>query len=214
MASSVRVIIADDHPIMRSGIRATLAGHAGIEVVAEAATGDEMQELCASLLPDVVLMDISMPGPPFIKRVEFIKALPNPIAILVLSAFDDAIYVQAMFKAGVEGYVLKDEVSETLVTALRAVASGGTYYSRRIFAKLNEFDLLSDALGELTPREHEVLELVALGRNNAAIASELDLAEQTVRNYVSNLYEKTGCSSRVELAVWARKHGLVDDTAP
>ena len=208
MSEVTRVLIADDHPLMRSGIRAHLSDDETLEVVAEASNGEQMQRLCQQVQLDMVIMDISMPGPSFKNRVAFIKSL-NDVKLLVLTAFDDTIYVQAMFKAGVEGYVLKDEVAETLVTAVRAVAGGGTYFSRRVLEKLNEFDFRSDALGSLTPRERDVLSLVAQGGSNAAIAETLAIAEQTVRNYVSRLYDKIGISSRVELAVWAHKHSLV-----
>ena len=212
MPDSTRVIIADDHPLMRSGVRATLE-NADITVVAEASDGVEMQRLCEEHSPDVLVMDISMPGPSFIDRVAFVKALDADIKLLVLTAFEDTVYIQAMFKAGVEGYVLKDEVSETLLTALHAVAGGGTYFSRRVLSKLNEFDFQSDSLASLTPRERDVLALLAQGHDNSGIARELNLAEQTVRNYVSRLYEKTGLGSRVELVVWTLKHGLVDEAS-
>lgn len=209
MTKPTRILIADDHPLMRSGIRAHLSNDESLDVVAEASDGEEMQQLCEKYRPDLVIMDISMPGPSFKDRVAFIKRLDD-VKLLVLTAFDDTIYVQAMFKAGVEGYVLKDEVAETLVTAARAVAGGGTYFSRRVLEKLNEFDFRSDALSSLTPRERDVLSLMAQGSSNAAIAKTLSIAEQTVRNYVSRLYDKIGINSRVELAVWAHKHGIVE----
>lgn len=208
MTEPTRILIADDHPLMRSGIRAHLDSDETLEVIAEASDGNQMQRLCEKHVPDLVIMDISMPGPSFKDRVSFIKTLGSKL--LVLTAFDDTIYVQAMFRAGVEGYVLKDEVAEALVAAVKAVSGGGTYFSRRVLAKLNEFDFRSDALGSLTPRERDVLALIAQGDSNADISESLSLAEQTVRNYVSRIYEKTGISSRVELAVWAHKHGIVE----
>lgn len=213
VAEPIRVVIADDHPLMRSGIRTTLADEADIVVVAEASDGCEMELLCREHLPDVLIMDISMPGPPFVERVESVKSLRSDIKVLVLTAFDDSVYIQALFKAGIEGYALKDEVAESLPMAVRLVARGGSYFSRRVLAKLNEFDMQGDALATLTPREREVLRLIARGLDNLSISSKLGLADQTVRNHVSRLYSKVGLDSRVELAIWALKHGLIDGEA-
>lgn len=206
--TKLRVIIADDHPLMRSGIRMALSNDDDVEIIAEASSGDAMQQLCKKHQPDIVVMDIGMPGPGFMDRVKYIKALEKEIKILVLTAYDDAVYVRAMFQAGVEGYVLKDEVAESLLTALHAVARGGSYFSRRVIDKLQYPTFEADAVTSLTVRERTVLDLIAKGLDNASISDQLDLAPQTVRNYVSRLYEKTGISSRVGLAVWALQHNL------
>ena len=211
--TALQVIIADDHPLMRSGIRMALSSDAAVEVIAEASNGDDMQQLCKTHQPDILVMDIGMPGPGFMDRVDYIKALEKEIKILVLTAYDDAVYVRAMFQAGVEGYVLKDEVGESLLTALHAVARGGSYFSRRVIDKLHTPTFEADAVASLTARERTVLDLISKGLNNTRISDELDLAPQTVRNYVSRLYEKTGISSRVGLAVWALQHNLGDSEA-
>ena len=166
----IGVLIADDHPLMRSGIRTTLEGANDIVVVAEADEGREVLRLCARHRPDVVLLDLSMPGPPFVETIERLKAKLPEIGILALTAYDDAIYVRAVVAAGAEGYVLKDEVAEMLATAIRTVHRGGTWFSKAAFIKLQQPE--GRIVADLTPREHQVLLLVARGLDNGAIAAE------------------------------------------
>ena len=205
--ATLRILIADDHPLMRSGVRYALASEKGVEVIGEAANAYDMLALCEEKRPDLLIMDINMPGPGFAERVAKVRESSNT-KILVLSAFDDAVYARAMFEAGVNGYVLKDELAETLSAALHAVAAGGSFFSKRILDKVQGFNPQLDEAKKLTKRERDVLSRIANGADNPAIAAELSLAEQTVRNYVSRLYEKLALNSRVELALWARNNGL------
>ncbi len=214
MAEPIGVVIADDHPLMRSGIRATLLGAAEIRIVGEASDGNEVQNLCRRLEPHVLILDLNMPGPSFLETLTSLKnAAPN-VNVLVLTAFDDGVYVRSLVKAGIAGYILKDEVPDALISAVRTVRHGGTWFSRAVFSKLHEVSLSDGVLSDLTDRERTVLGLVALGKDNGEIADELELAEQTIRNYVSRIYEKVGVHSRVELAVWARDLGLVNSSVP
>jgi len=204
----IRVVIADDHPLMRSGVHATLVREVDIDVVGEASDGREAQALCAQHRPHVLVLDLNMPGPSFLETVEHLQEQENSVAVLVLTAHNDSMYVRSVIKAGAAGYVLKDEVPDALVNAVRTIHGGGTWFSRAAFVKLHEVDVDRDLVADLTKREREVLTLVARGRGNTQIAETLDLAEQTVRNYVSRIYAKVGVSTRVELAVWAREHHL------
>lgn len=202
---AIGVVIADDHPLMRSGIRATLDRVADICVMGEAADGAEARNLCKRLSPDVLILDLNMPGPSFLETLESLKNAVPDVAVLVLTAFDDGVYVRSLVKAGIAGYILKDEVPDALVSAVRTVRHGGTWFSRAVVGKLREVAEDESVLGGLTERERDVLTLVAKGRANGDIALELGLAEQTIRNYVSRIYEKVGVHSRVELAVLARE---------
>ena len=195
---------------MRSGVRATLEEAADIRVVGEASNGREAQSLCQRLEPDILILDLNMPGPSFLETLTSLKQTVPNVNVLVLTALEEGVYVRSLVKAGIAGYILKDEVPDALISAVRTVQHGGTWFSRAVFSKLHEVNLSDNVLRDLTNRERDVLGLVARGRDNGEIAGELGLAEQTVRNYVSRIYEKVGVRSRVELAVWARDLGLAN----
>ena len=211
-STKIRVGIADDHPLMRSGIRSTLEQADDIAIVGEAVDAAEALELVQSKSPGVLLLDLSMPGPSPLSLLKQIRQTAADTNVIIVTAYDDAVYVRGLIDAGVAGYVLKDETSEALVSAVRAVAQGGTWFSRSVFGKLRHAGEQQDQLASLTPRERDVLELVAQGKSNVDISEMLDLANQTVRNYVSQIYDKLGLGSRVELAVWARERGFGHDT--
>jgi len=211
--SAIRVVLADDHPLVRSGIRATLSDEADIDLVAEASDAHEVLELSNKTQADVILLDISMPGPSLAKTVAALKERCDS-RILLLTAYNDDAYVRSAIRAGVAGYLLKDEAAEALVDAIRTVHKGNVWFSRSIVAKMYEWrasEARSAELPELTNREKDVLEAIARGWNNSRIAESLGLAEQTVRNYASSIYDKLGLHSRAEVIVWARKHGYADD---
>lgn len=205
---SIKVIIADDHPLIRSGIRATLSSAPDIEVVAEATDGAEAVASCREHQPDVLLLDLSMPGQTAVVTIERLGKESVSPHVIILTAYDDSVYVRSLIEAGVAGYVLKDETPEALVTAVRAVTQGGTWFSRAVLSKYRSQDPRSEALSTLTPREREVVALIAQGLDNRSIAEQLGLAEQTVRNYVSRVYDKLDLHSRVELAVWAHENDV------
>lgn len=213
MAEKIRVLLADDHPLVRSGIRATLSEEPAIELVGEATDGDEACALTEALSPDVVLLDLSMPGPSPLETISRIGKTRPETRVLVLTAYDDDVYVRSAVRAGVAGYLLKDEATEALVSAIHAVVRGGTWFSRSVVDKMflwRERPQI-EGLSDLTAREHEILVVIGQGWDNRRIASEFHLAEQTVRNYVSRIYDKLNLHSRSEAIVWARKNGLAED---
>ncbi len=209
----IRVLLADDHPLVRAGIRSTLMAEQDLALAGEAATGDEARRLCAELCPDVLLLDLSMPGPPPAETVAYLHEHCPQAKVVALTAYDDDVYIRGLIDAGAMGYVLKDEAAAAVVRAIRAVHQGDTWFSRPVIEKLAQLETAKAARNEslgLTERERRILRLIALGQDNASIAAELSLAEQTVRNYVSHLYAKLDVSSRTEAALWARRHGLAE----
>jgi DNA-binding NarL/FixJ family response regulator len=209
MSESIRVLIADDHPLIRSGLCTALQAEPGIVVAGEASDGDEAQRQCAILQPDVLVLDLNMDGPPAVATLASMRELCPRTRALILSAYDDDVYVRSLVLAGAMGYVLKDEAPEALVQAVRTVAQGGTWFSRPLVENL----VLQAAYDEsdappLTERERQIIRLIAQGWDNARIAEELCLSEQTIRNYVSRLYGKIGVQTRAEAVVWGRDHGV------
>lgn len=208
---TIRVLLADDHPVVRAGLNAMLGGEPDIEVVGEAVSGDEAQELCGALHPDVLLLDLSMPGPPASETVRFLRMQQLPVRVVVLTAYQDEAAVRELVRLGVDGYVLKDDEPEAVATAIRAAAVGGTWFSHRVLESLLQSTRkMSSGIGisHLTGRERQLLDLVGRGWDNARIATELNLREQTVRNYLSVLYGKLAVTSRAEAVVWIHEHGL------
>jgi DNA-binding NarL/FixJ family response regulator len=182
-----------------------------IALVGEAATGEDVRQRCGELAPDVVLLDLQMPGPAPSETVAYLHEHCPSVRVLVLTAHDDDAYVQGLLAAGVAGYVLKDEAPETLLHAIRAVAVGGAWFSQGVAAKLAR-SLAAGVSGgpALTRREEELLAALERGWDNARIAAALDLSEQTVRNYLSRLYAKLNVHSRVEAMLWRHKHAGPD----
>lgn len=212
--ASITVLLADDHPIVRSGIKGALEAEADIEVLGEASDGHEAQRLCQELGADILLLDLNMPGPKATDTITFVRENCPDTKVVMLTAHDEDAYIRAVMRAGVSGYLLKEEAVDTVVKAVRAVKKGAAWYSQTIAERFVQWQFgrepeIEDA--HLTPRERELLVLVARGWDNARIAGELHLAEQTVRNYTSTLYEKLGVHSRAEAIVWGRERGFADE---
>jgi DNA-binding NarL/FixJ family response regulator len=210
----LRILIADDHPLVRSGLRALLAAAEDMEVVGEAATGEEAVTLAASLQPDVIVMDLRMPG---INGIEATRRLmqANPqIRILVVTLFEDDDSVFAALRAGARGYILKDANEVEVVRAIRAVSSGDAIFSATVAQRLIDFFAFPRPVQavlpfpDLTDREREILTLIAQGRSNTEIATRLVLSPKTVRNYVSNIFSKLQAADRAQAIIRAREAGL------
>jgi NarL family two-component system response regulator LiaR len=209
----ISVLIVDDHAVVRRGLRAFLESEDDIEVVGEAGDGAEALDLVQTLVPDVVLMDLVMPGMDGITATRQAKELCPSTRVLVLTSFSDDEKVFPSIKAGAMGYLLKDVPPEELGRAVRCVASGEFLLHPRIAAKvIDEFTHVrseSPLLTKLTPRETEVLTLVARGLSNREIALELSISIKTVKTHVSNILSKLQMMDRTQAAIFAVRQGLV-----
>jgi DNA-binding NarL/FixJ family response regulator len=208
---AIRVFLLDDHEIFRRGLRDLLAAESDIVVVGEAATGEEAQALCQELQPDIMVLDLNMPGPPATETVAYVQEHCPQVHVLVLTAYDDEPYIRGLVSAGVSGYILKDEAPDALVQAVRTVVLGGTWFSQSIVRKLTGPRKGGNSGPDLTNRERELLGLLVLGWDNAHIARELNLGEQTVRNYLSRMYAKLGVQTRSETIAWAHEHNMISE---
>ncbi len=209
------VVIVDDHPIVRAGIRAVLNGASDMAVVAEGQSGAEALRLVAQHRPDVLILDVNLPDVSGVEVTRQLCAHGATTAILVLTVHDDRETVFGLLDTGAAGYVLKDDALETIVSAVRAVASGQTWLSPGVATQIVRRagaprpGPAAPAPLPLTPRELEVLCLLAQGCDNAAIARQLVVTTRTIQNCVSAIYSKLGVASRTEAALIAIRHGLV-----
>ncbi len=206
MSPKIRVLLVDDHPLVRAGLRTTLTAKKELDLVAEAVDGYEARQLCLKHQPDVLLLDLNIPGPSAYETIAYLHEHCPATRVLILTAYDDDAYVRGMTAAGVKGYVLKDEAPETVTDAIRAVIKGGTWFSQTVVKKQTRQKIEAPLL---TERELQILSLIAQGLDNVQIAAELNLARQTVRNYVSRIYASLELHSRAEAVIWARERGLV-----
>lgn len=207
----LRVLIADDHPLFRHGMRGLLSTQPDIEVTGEATTGEEAVKLAAELEPDVVLMDIKMPGVSGIEATRRILAEHPHIRVLVVTMFEDDATVFTAMRGGARGYVLKDDDKDDVLGAIRTVARGGAIFSPGIAARLVDFFTTGrpavprEAFPTLTGREREMLHLMTQGASNADIARLLSLSAKTVANYISNILTKLQVADRKEAILRARE---------
>ena len=210
----IRVLIADDQPVVRQGLRTFLELHDDIEVVGEAEDGERALEAVAALEPDVVLMDLVMPRLDGIATIERLRTLGSPARIIVLTSFLDEDKVLPAVRAGAAGYLLKDVEPAELVRAIRTVDGGEALLhpavAARVLRELAADDDRARRRDQLTPREREVLALLARGRANKAIAFELGVAEKTVKTHVGNILGKLGLSDRTQAALYAVREGIAE----
>ena len=210
----LRIVIADDHVLFRDGLRALLAAAPDTELVGEAATGDEAVALATALQPDVVLMDIQMPGLNGIDATRRIAHASPHVGILVVTMFEDDSSVFAAMRAGARGYLLKGAKYDEVLRAIRAVGSGEAIFSPAIAVRLMEYfsnvrpTAIPQAFPDLSDREREILDLIAQGHKNAEIAARLVLSPKTVRNHVSNILSKLQVADRAQAIIRAREAGL------
>ena len=213
----IKVLIADDHVFYREGVRAFLGNSSEINVIGEAGNGDEAIHQTTELKPDVILMDLKMPGTNGIEATRHIHEMDPKIGVLVLTMFDDDDSVFAAMRAGARGYLLKDADKDEVVRAIVAVERGEAIFSPAIAQRMVKYFSASSTLSKkkqpdeftgLTERELEILELIAQGQNNLAISNKLSLSIKTVQNYVSSILTKLQVADRAQAIVRAREAGL------
>jgi DNA-binding NarL/FixJ family response regulator len=205
----IKLLLAEDHPVVRVGLERLLANEDDIEVVGTASNGAEAVHLCDELRPDVVLMDLSMPVLDGVQATSRIDAAHNgAISVVILTSFSDREQVLAALDAGASGYLLKDADPDELIRGIQAAARGeapiAPKAAREVLARRSE----RKDEPELSKREREVLELVAQGLPNKRIALELSISEKTVKTHLTNIFERLGVSDRYQAALWAHRHGL------
>ena len=212
----IRILLADDHKLMRSGLRLLIEQQPDLTVVGEAADGREAVALATSLRPDVAVMDISMPNLNGIEAAHQITQSQAELAVIVLSMHPDESYVLRALKAGAKGYLLKDSAESDLITAVRAVARGKSFFSPAVSKVLLDDYIrklkrsgAEDAYDLLTPREREVLQLVAEGKSNKEVANLLNLSVYTVETHRSNIMQKLNLKGVPELTLYAVRKGII-----
>ena len=218
----IRVLLADDQPLLRTGFKMVLGAETDLDIVGEAGNGAEAVDLARRLLPDVVLMDIRMPRLDGVAATRAIVDAKLPVRVLILTTFDLDEYVVGALRAGASGFLAKDVPAEDLVTAIRTVAAGEAVVAPRILKRLLDTfaAVLPDpaaqpprGLEALTDREREVLVQLARGLSNAEIARELSVSETTVKTHVGHVLTKLGLRDRVQAVIFAYEAGLVGPTA-
>jgi DNA-binding NarL/FixJ family response regulator len=210
----IQVLIADDHPLFRKGLRTLLESLPDTVVAGEATTGREAVEMALSLQPDIVLMDLQMPEGGGLAAIRELARQQPEARILVVTLFEDDESVFTALKAGARGYVLKDADEDEMIRAIKAVAQGEAIFSPAIATRLMDYFSATQtspqagAFPDLTDREQEILALIARGRSNAEIAEELTISLKTVRNHASNIFNKLQVADRTQAALRAREAGL------
>ncbi len=211
---AINVLLADDHRMVRAGLKQLLETDSGIKVVAEAGDGYECLNLANKTKPNIVLLDINMPNLDGLQVLNFMKQQKMLCKVIILTIHNEIDYLIKAMDVGCDGYVLKDSDFDTLKKAIYAVYSGETYIEPSLVPLLNanlaERDVVKEKLSELTKRELEVLKMVASGAFNKEIGSTLDISERTVKNHLSNIFKKIGVSDRTQAAVFAIKNHVID----
>jgi two-component system, NarL family, response regulator NreC len=209
---AINILLADDHTIVRQGLKLILSAHSDLHVIGEAANGKEAVELAAKLKPDIVLLDVAMPELNGIEATRKMVEANSRLRVLVLSMHKEAVYVREILRAGARGYILKDAIDTELLNAIRSVARGDGYISPAVSgALLNDYRKdVTDPVDLLSPREREVLQLIAEGKTNKEIATKLNLSVYTVDSHRGKIMEKLNLHSTGELVRFAMKRGLVD----
>jgi DNA-binding NarL/FixJ family response regulator len=213
----IKILLVDDHPIVRKGTKEMLEPYSDLHVIGEANDGREALAFVQSTRPDVILMDVSMPGMNGIEATQAIKKLTPRVAILVLTSYDDDAYVFALLEAGAAGYILKNAREDELIGAIRSVFHGESVLHPSIAKKvLNRFSAQSASpsgssdMESLSPRELEVMRAAATGSTNKEIAKVLDISPRTVQVHLANIFSKLGVGSRTEAVLYGIKRGWID----
>jgi len=213
MMNKIKVLVADDHPLIIEGLRKVLSEHEDIEIVGHAVTGEDALRMSVELVPDVVLMDIRMPGLDGVEATRRITQQLPATKVIILTVYEDNDYLFNAIKAGAVDYKLKDTPPEELVEAVRLVAQGEILITPKIAEKMKkEFDKISQEKSlylKLTPREMEILDLLAKGASNKEIAHQLCIEEKTVKNHMSNIFAKLHVNDRTQALIVAIRQGIV-----
>lgn len=208
--AALRIVLADDHAVVRSGLRLVLEGESGWQVVAEAGNVPDARRYVRAQHPDVLVLDLNMPGDSSLSAIPAIREEAPATHIVVLTMEDAPAYAREALQAGATAYVLKEAADAELVLAVRTVASGGTYLNPALGARMAAEPAASGPPDDLTERELEILRLIALGHTNAEIAGRLFLSVRTVESHRAHIQQKTRLDTRAELVRYALDHGLVD----
>ena len=213
----IKILIADDHKMFRQGLRMLFEMEMDIKVVGEARDGVEAQEMALTLEPDVVLMDVNMPGVDGVEATRRILAKRPDAAVIILTMFREDDHVFAAIKAGARGYVLKDADSDEVIRAIRTVAGGGSVIDAAMAGRLfQQFKAMSEMTDKgnaegLTQRELEILTHIAAGASNREIGERLFLSEKTIKNYITSIFQKLQTNDRTQAAVYAIQKGLISN---
>ncbi len=209
----IRLLLVEDHTLVRDGLKKILALEERFKIVGEASNGEEAVQLAQEIVPDVILMDLNMPVMNGIEASRIIKEKNPGAEIIALTIHDDEEYVFELIKAGISGYIMKDISADDLISAVETVASGGSVFNPAIAQKmLGEFRRLAkegDEQPKLTYREKEILEHVSRGESNKQIAEKLFISEKTVKNHLTNIFRKLEVEDRLQAMLYAVKHRLV-----
>ncbi len=202
----IRILLAEDHHIVRAAVASFLKNEPDFEVVGEVSHGNDLLGAVARYHPDVLLLDARMPGPRVIDSVRDLRRQHEDVKILILSRYKRREYVEGLLREGIHGYMLKDDAPEMLAKAVRLVYAGQEYFSPQVSRLMAEGLKLNSSL---TRRELQTLLIVAQGKTNEELAAEMNITEQTAKNYVGRMMRKIGVKTRVEVVVFAYEHGLV-----
>lgn len=209
--AKIQIVLADDHPVVRSGIRNLLESQHDIAVVGETSNGTDVLDLIRELEPDIVILDMQMPGLTGVEVARQLKAARSSVRVLALSAHDDIQYIRNLLANGASGYLMKEEAADTIVEAVRGIARGENgWLSRRVAAQMSDWTM-NDTPGKhrLTEREMDVLALIVEGLSNQEIGRRLSISEKTVEKHTGSIFSKLNVTSRVEAAVLAVQEGLI-----
>jgi DNA-binding NarL/FixJ family response regulator len=204
----IRILIVDDHPVVCAGLTSMLSAQPGIEVVGSAASGEEALAIVQRDSPDVLLLDLRMPGMDGIGVLHALKKMEHSPRVVVLTSFEKEEDIYRAIRAGAHGYLLKDSIKSEMIAAISVVNAGKRYIPRHIAARLADRMMRSD----LTPRELQILELLAQGSTNKQIGSALDISDNTVRHHVNNIMDKLRVSDRTEAVATAMRSGVLSGT--
>ena len=206
--SSIRILIVDDHPVVCSGLTSMLSAQPGLEIIGSAASGEEALTIIRRNTPDLLLLDLRMPGMDGIGVLHALKKVESAPRVIILTSFEKDEDIYRAIRAGAQGYLLKDTTEAEMITAINVVSSGNRYIPRHIASRLADRMMRSD----LTAREMQILEQLAQGSTNKEIADALDISDNTVRHHVNSIMEKLRVSDRTEAVATAIRSGVLSGT--